>query len=42
MFDVVCVGILVADVIAKTVDKVPESGKLGLLIVSDYITVAVQ
>jgi len=31
MFDVVCVGILVADVIAKTVDKVPESGKLGLV-----------
>jgi hypothetical protein len=31
MFDVVCMGILVADVIAKPIDKIPESGKLGLV-----------
>ena len=29
MADVVCVGILVADVIASTVDTLPERGKLG-------------
>ena len=29
MVDVVCVGILVADVIARTVEKLPERGKLG-------------
>lgn len=29
MFDVTCLGILVADVIAKTVDKIPDTGKLG-------------
>lgn len=31
MFDVTCVGILVADAITKTVDKIPEKGKLGLV-----------
>lgn len=31
MFDVACIGILVADVIAKTVDKIPERGRLGLI-----------
>lgn len=31
MFDITCIGILVADVIAKTVNKVPERGKLGLV-----------
>lgn len=31
MFDVVCVGILVADVIMRTVDSLPESGKLSLV-----------
>lgn len=31
MTDVVCLGILVADVIARPVDTVPESGSLGLL-----------
>lgn len=31
MFDVACVGILTADCIAKTVDKIPEPGKLGLI-----------
>lgn len=31
MFDVACVGILVADVISKPVDKIPERGKLGLI-----------
>lgn len=31
MFDVTCVGILVADVIARTVDGLPESGKLQLV-----------
>lgn len=31
MFDVACVGILVADAITKTVDKIPEKGKLGLV-----------
>jgi len=30
MFDVACVGILVADAIARTVDGLPESGKLQL------------
>lgn len=28
MFDVACIGILVADVIARTVDSLPETGKL--------------
>lgn len=31
MFDVTCVGILVADTIAQTVDSLPESGKLELV-----------
>lgn len=31
MFDVACVGILVADVMTKTVDKIPDKGKLGLV-----------
>lgn len=31
MFDVTCVGILVADAIARTVDGLPESGKLQLI-----------
>lgn len=31
MFDVACIGILVADVICKTVDTIPESGKLGFV-----------
>lgn len=31
MFDVTCVGILVADAIARTVDNLPESGKLELI-----------
>lgn len=31
MYDVACIGILVADCIAKTVDKIPERGKLGLI-----------
>ncbi len=31
MFDIVNIGILVADVIVRTVDKVPERGKLGLV-----------
>jgi sugar/nucleoside kinase (ribokinase family) len=31
MFDIACVGILVADAITKTVDKMPEKGKLGLV-----------
>jgi len=31
MFDVACVGILVADAIAKTVDKLPGKGKLDLV-----------
>lgn len=31
MFDVTCVGILVADAIARTVDNLPESGKLELV-----------
>ena len=31
MFDVACVGILVADAIAQTVDNLPESGKLELV-----------
>jgi sugar/nucleoside kinase (ribokinase family) len=31
VFDVVCVGILVADAIAKPVDVIPERGKLGLI-----------
>ena len=29
MFDVVCTGILVADVLAKTVDNLPDKGKLA-------------
>jgi sugar/nucleoside kinase (ribokinase family) len=31
MYDVVCVGVLCADVLAKPVDKLPEKGKLGLI-----------
>jgi sugar/nucleoside kinase (ribokinase family) len=31
MYDVACVGILVADAITQTVDKIPEKGKLGLV-----------
>lgn len=31
MLDIACVGILTADCIAKTVDKIPEAGKLGLI-----------
>lgn len=31
MYDVACIGIFVADCIAKTVDKLPEPGKLGLI-----------
>ena len=31
MYDVACIGIFVADCIAKTVDKIPERGKLGLI-----------
>lgn len=31
MFNVVCIGILVADVITKKVDRLPERGKLGLV-----------
>ncbi|MEG2857208.1 MAG: carbohydrate kinase family protein [Clostridia bacterium] len=31
MFDIACIGILVADVICKTVDKIPERGKLGFV-----------
>lgn len=31
MFDVTCVGILVADAIARTVDGLPENGKLQLI-----------
>ena len=31
MFDVACVGILVADAISRTVDGLPESGKLQLV-----------
>jgi len=31
MTDIVCVGILVADVLGKTVDSLPERGKLGLV-----------
>lgn len=31
MFDVACVGILVADVVSKPVDKIPDRGKLGLI-----------
>ena len=31
MFDVACIGILVADAIAKPVDIIPETGKLGLI-----------
>lgn len=31
MFDIACIGILTADCIAKTVDKIPEAGKLGLI-----------
>ncbi len=31
MVDVACIGILVADCIAKTVDKIPDAGKLGLI-----------
>lgn len=38
MYDVVCVGILVADAIAKTVDKIPETGKLDLINQLDLYT----
>jgi sugar/nucleoside kinase (ribokinase family) len=31
MYEVTCLGIIVADVIAKTVDKLPERGKLDLI-----------
>ena len=31
MYDIACIGILVADVICKTVDKIPERGKLGFV-----------
>ena len=31
MFDVACIGILVADCIAKPVAKIPDAGKLGLI-----------
>ncbi|MFA5818736.1 MAG: carbohydrate kinase family protein [Bacteroidales bacterium] len=31
MSDIVCVGILVADVLGKPVDSIPEKGKLGLV-----------
>lgn len=31
MFDVACIGILVADVIAKPVEKIPNKGLLGLI-----------
>lgn len=31
MFDVACIGILVADAIAKTVDEIPDKGKLGAI-----------
>ncbi|MBE7034908.1 MAG: carbohydrate kinase family protein [Ruminococcaceae bacterium] len=31
MYDVACIGIFVADCIAKTVDKIPDRGKLGLI-----------
>lgn len=31
MHDIACIGILVADVICKTVDKIPERGKLGFV-----------
>ncbi len=31
MYDVVCIGNFVADCISKTVDKIPERGKLGLI-----------
>ncbi len=38
MYDVACVGILVADVIAKTVDELPGKGKLGLINQLDLYT----
>jgi sugar/nucleoside kinase (ribokinase family) len=31
LFEVTCVGILVTDVMVKTVDKIPDKGKLGLV-----------
>lgn len=31
MYDVACIGIMVADVISKPVDKIPERGKLDLI-----------
>ncbi len=31
MYDIACMGILVADVICKTVSKIPERGKLGFV-----------
>lgn len=31
MFDVVCIGIAVADVVSRPVDIIPEQGKLGLI-----------
>lgn len=38
MYDVACVGILVADAIAKTVDKLPARGKLDLVDQLDLYT----
>ncbi|NLC68008.1 MAG: carbohydrate kinase family protein [Clostridiaceae bacterium] len=38
VYDVACVGILVADAIAKTVDKLPERGKLQLVDQLDLYT----
>ena len=31
MFDVACIGIIVADIIAKPVDDIPASGRLELI-----------
>jgi len=31
MYDIACIGIMVVDIIAKPVDKVPEKGLLGLV-----------
>jgi sugar/nucleoside kinase (ribokinase family) len=38
MYDVACVGILVADAIAKTVNKIPDRGKLDLVDQLDLYT----
>lgn len=38
MYDVACVGIFVADAIAKTVDKLPKKGKLDLINQLDLYT----